>query len=309
MGNAVMFATRRWSIISFTGLLTAGPMLVPVPAAAADRVLQTFRTGQFVLDLAIAGCRSSECPVEVRLRRDKRIIDRLSLPVPASSQRATAEITDSMWGADEGLKAWATGEENAYISTVARVLRMAPRTTALLVTQRYGYEHLKRSHLLLLPRAGKLVVAWEAGETQGPTWSTTEIVGSPGSDRQEVGYFYGFFDPDEDTAERLDLTRLSWNAAAGRVHEIPLPAPTMPLYLLDLGTHDTAAQARRAREANMCLSSYWVLDAGRFRADAGGKALVGMLYATRAAADQAARSVRRCLPGVTASVVTWTAAP
>jgi hypothetical protein len=304
-----MFATRRCRIVSLISLVTAGLLLVPVPAASADRVLQTFRAGQFLLDLAVAECRSSECPIEVRLRRDKRVIDRVTLPNMAGSQRATPETTGALCGADAGRKAWAIGEENDYVSTAARLLRVAPRTTALLVTQCSGYEHVKRNHLLLVPRAGKLVVAWEAGEGQGPTWSATEIVGSPGSDRQEVAHFYGFFEPEEDVSEPLDVIRLSWNAAAARVQETPLPAPTMPLYLLDLGTHDTAAQARQARAANTCLSSYWVLDASRFRAGAGGKAIVGMLYARRAAAYEAARSVRSCLPGVTASIVTWTAAP
>ena len=79
----------------------------------------------------------------------------------------------------------------------------------------------------------------------------------------------------------------------------------MPLYLLDLGTDVTVVEARH-RAANSCLSSYWVLDAGRFRAGATGKALLGMLYATRAAADQAARSVRRCLPRAHARILTAT---
>jgi hypothetical protein len=308
-GNAVMVAQRRCGIVSLTGLLAAGLMLVPVPAASADRVLQTFRAGQFLLELGIAECRSSECPIEVRLRRDKRVVDRVALPFAASSQRASIEPVDTTWGADAGRKAWATGEENNYVSTAARPLRIASRTTALLVSQLAGFDHLKRNHLLLVPRASKLVVAWEGREGAGPTWSATEIVGNPGSDRQEVAYFYGFFDPDEDVSERLDVIRLSWNAAAARVRETPLPARTMPLYLLDLGIHDTAVQARNARAASTCLSSYWVLDAGRFRAGAGGKAIVGRLYARRAAAYEAARSVRRCLPGVTASIVRWTAAP
>ena len=97
-----MVATRRWSIISLIGLLVAGLMLVAVPTASADRVLQTFRAGQFILDLAIAECRSSECPIKVRLRTGGRVINRVTLPVAASSQRATAEPVDTIWGADAG---------------------------------------------------------------------------------------------------------------------------------------------------------------------------------------------------------------
>jgi len=302
-----MAAAQRCSIASLVGLLTAGLVLVPVPAASADRVLQTFRADRFVLDLVITKCRSSECPIQVRLRRANRVIDRVTLPNAASSQRVTAETTDTLWGADAGRRAWATGEEADYLSTAARLLRIAPQTTALLLTQRSGFEHLKRNHLLLVPRAGKLVVAWEAGEGQGPTWSATQIIGSR-PDRREIVYFNGFYDPDEDTAERLDAVRLTFHAASARLREAALPMRTMPLYLLNLGIHETVAQAREVRSADpYCLTAHWILDAGRFRAGASGKAIVGSLYATRAAAEEAARSVKSCLPDVTAAVETWTA--
>jgi hypothetical protein len=296
-----MDAQRRCSIVGIIGS-AAGLMLIPVPAASIDRVLETFRADRFVLDLAIAECRSSECPIQVRLRTGGRIVDRVAVPFAAHSQRATAVTTDAHWRADTSRKAWATGEENSYVATTARLLQLAPRTPALLVSQLAGFEHLKRNHVLIVPRAGKLVVAWKAQEGAGPTWSATEIIGS--SDQQEIVHFYGFFYPAEDETESLDVVHLSWKVA--RVQETPLPAPTMPLYLLDLGTHDTAMQARQARTANTCLSPHWVLDAGRFHAGAGGKAVIGTLYATRAAADQAARIVRQCLPGVNARVITIT---
>jgi hypothetical protein len=302
-----MAAAQRCSIVSLVGVLAAGLTLVPVPAASADRVLQTFHADRFVLDLAITKCRSSECSIQVRLRRANRVIDRVTLPNAVSSQHIRAETTDMLWGADAGRRAWATGEEANYVSTAARLLRIAPQTTALLVSQRSGFEHLKRNHLLLVPRAGKLVVAWEAGEGQGPTWSATQIIGS-NPDRREIIYFNGFYDPDEDTAERLDAVRLSFDAASARLREIALPTRTMPLYLLNLGIHESVAQARAARsEFPYCLTAHWILDASRFRADASGRAIIGSLYASRAAAEKAARSAKSCLPDVTAAVETWTA--
>jgi hypothetical protein len=298
-----MAAAQRCSIVGLVSLLAVGLTLIPFPAASANRVLQTFHTRRFVLDLAIADCRSSECPIQVRLRAARRVIDRVTLPVAASSQGTTAETTDTLWGADADRTAWATGEENDYVSTAARLLQLAPQSTALLVSQRYGFEHLKRNHLVILPRAGKLRIVWKAEEGSGPTWSATQILGSP--DRREIIYFRGFFDPDENTAERLDAVRLSFLAASARLRETAVPTHTMPLYLLNLGIHETVAQAREARSANAyCLAPYWILDASRFRASASGKAIVGMLYATREAAEQAARSVRRCTPGVKARVVT-----
>jgi hypothetical protein len=303
-----MAAAQRCRLASLVRLIAIGLTLIPVPAASADRVLQTFHAGRFVLDLAIAECRSSECPIQVRLRVASRVIDRVTLPIAAGSQRATAETTDTLSGADASHRAWATGEENDYVSTAARSLQLAPQTTALLVSQRYGFEHLKRNHLLILPRAGKLHIAWKAEEGSGPTWSATQIIGSP--DRQEIVYFHGFFDPDEVTAERLDAVRLSFHVASAHLRETALPNRAMPLYLLNLGIHETVAQAREARSTNAyCLTPYWILDAGRFRAGASGQAIIGGLYAIRASAEAAARAAKSCLPGVTAAVKTWTMAP
>ena len=314
-------AARRCWLVSLLGLAMTGlamtglatPDVSAEAMAAAARtgravVLQTFGAGQFGFDLAIAQCRRSECPVEVRLRSAGRIVDRVTLPVAASSQRARTEIVDAVWGADPGLKAWATGAEHRYVSTVARLLRLTPRTTALLVSQQYGFEHLKRNHLVILPRAGKLHIVWKAEEGSGPTWSATQIIGSP--DRREIVYFHGFFDPDENTAERLDAVRLDFDAASARLHETALPDRARPLYLLNLGIHETVAQAREARSANAyCLTPYWILDASRFRADAGGQAIIGALYATRASAEAAARAAKGCLPGVTASLEMCRARP
>ena len=303
-----MAGARRRSLASLLSLLTIGLTVIPVPAASASRVLQSFHTGRFVLDLAIAECHSSECPIEVRLRATSRVIDRVTLPVAASSQRATAETTDTLWGADARHRAWATGEDNDYVSTAAHLLRLAPQATALLVSQRYGFEHTKRNHLMILPRAGKLHIIWKTEEGSGPTWSATQIIGGP--DRQQIVFFHGFFDPDEDTAERLDAVRLDFDAASARLHESALPNRATPLYLLNLGIHETVAQGREARSTNAnCLAPFWILDAGRFRAGAGGRAIVGSLYATRASAEAAARAAKSCLPGASASVETWTSAP
>jgi hypothetical protein len=212
-------------------------------------------------------------------------------------------------GADSGLKAWATGEESDHAATVARVLRLAPQTTALLVSQQYGFEHVKRNHLVILPRAGKLTIAWKAEEGAGPTWSAPQIIRGQKGGRHEVVYLRGFYEPEEDAADRLDLARLRWDDASERLRETALPARNEPLYRLDLGTHDTAAQARQARSMNFCLSPYLVLDASHFRAGGGGKAMIGMLFASRAQAEKAARDVKKCQPDATVSVVTWAAAP
>jgi hypothetical protein len=279
-------------------------------AASSDKaiVLQTFHAGTFELDLAIAKCRSSECPIQVRLLRQGHVVDRVTLPVAAASQRAKAETVDPLWGAETGLKAWATGAEGEYVSTVGRVLTVAPRTTGLLVSQRFGFEHLKRNHLVILPRDSRLSVVWKAEEGAGPTWSATQILPKGAGEGEDIAYFRGFSEPAENEADRVDAVRLSWNAVSANFQETPLPDRATPLYLLNLGVYEGIAKAREERFANAyCLSPYWILDASSFPGLSGGKAVVGMVYTQRASADAAARSVKTCLPSVTASVLEWTA--
>jgi hypothetical protein len=296
------------------GLLVLGAVpRVPFALASAGAggktvVLQTFRSGTVAFDLAIAACRASECPVRVQLVIKGKVVDSFTLPVAAHSQRPKAETVDPLWGADVGLRAWATGVEGQYVSTVGRPLTVASGTTGLLVTQRFGFEHLKRNHLFVVPRAGKVAVVWKAEEGAGPTWSATHILDNARG-TQDIAYFRGFSEPSETTADRLDAIRLSWNEASATFRETPLPDGGTPLYLLSLGTYETVAQARHERFANAyCLSPYWVLDASRFSGVSGGNAVVGMLYVQRAMADSAARSVKECLPSVNPSVVHWTEA-
>jgi hypothetical protein len=62
---------RRCSVVSLIGV-AAGLMLAPVPAASADRILQSFRAGRLILDLTIATRRpvqpSDACQVPMRAR-------------------------------------------------------------------------------------------------------------------------------------------------------------------------------------------------------------------------------------------------
>jgi len=103
------------------------------------------------------------------------------------------------------------------------------------------------------------------------------------------------------------VIRLSWDAASAGLRETLLPDRTNPLYLASVGTYPSMAEARRARLTNgYCLGAYWVLDAARFPALSGGKAVLGRIYTRREAADAAARSVKECLPAVASSVLRWT---
>ena len=262
----------------------AGVASTPAAAAAGDKavVLQTFHPGDLALDLAIARCRSSECPVQVRLLRQGRVVDRVTLPVAADSQQLT-------------------------VQTDARLLTVAPRTTGLLVTQTFGSDQPRSQyHLFILPRDGKLRVVWKVEADQS---SPIEFL--PGShEGQDIVYFRSVDETDENGPDRLDVLRLNWDAASLSFREIPLPDRATPLYLLNLGVYETIAQARKVRlDTYYSCPLSWILDARRFPGLSGGEAVIGMLYVSLAAADAAADTAKECVPSATPSVLEWTGSP
>jgi hypothetical protein len=278
------------------------------PADDKPIVLQTFHGENFDFDLTMLKCTLHECPIQVQLLDAGRVVDHLALPVPAVSRRLKAEAIDQDWGADPGLTAWRSGLEGDYVATAARMLTLAPQVSGLLVSQRYGFEHVKHNHLFVVPRHGKLRVLWKAEEGEGPTWSATQILPALPGQGHDIAYLQAFLDPEEAVAERFEAVRLRWDAVSARLQATPLPDPATPLYLLSLGAYESIAKAREKRSAySFCLSSYWVLDASPFPGLASSKAVIGKVYRQRSLAETAARSIKSCLPSMSTQVVTWSA--
>jgi hypothetical protein len=274
---------RRLRLLGAAIVAIAGVQFAPAAAAAGGNsvVLRTFHPGDLALDLAIARCRSSECPVQVRLLRQGRVVDRVTLPVAADSQQLA-------------------------VQTDARVLTVAPRTAGLLVTQTFGSDQPRAQyHLFILPRDGKLRVVWKVEADQS---SPIEIVPGSAHEGQDIVYFHGVDETDENGPDRLDVVRLSWDAASLSFRETPLPDRATPLYLLNLGVYATIAQARRVWLDNYYSCPLtWILDARRFPGvGRGGEAIIGMLYVSRASAEEAARTGKECVPSATPSVLEWT---
>jgi hypothetical protein len=282
----------------------------PPPSEADEKpiVLETFHAGNLDLDLTMQPCRLHECPIHVRLLDAGHVVDHVALPIPASYRRIKAEAVDQDWGADQGLTAWRSGFESDYVATVGRVITIAPQTTGLLVTQRHGFEPVKREHLLVLVRRGKLRVIWKAQESPGATWSATRVLSGSDARSQDIAYFQGFVDPTGAAADHFEAVRLKWAGASASFNSTPLPDASMPLYLLSLGTYVSAAQAREERSMrSFCLAPYWVLDASAFPMKPHANAVIGKIYMRRSLAEAAAQQVKSCLPSIRPTVVQWAA--
>ena len=152
--------------------------------------LQRFDAQKGVFELGIAPCNADGCAIEVRWIENNKLVSSLAMPVQAANHETQNEVTDLNWGADTGLQAWATGEESAYVSTAARLVNLDKDSDGLLVSQFFGFDHLKRLHRLVVLRDSKLVVAWDFDESAGPTWSATTVLGS--GTAQQIALFSTF---------------------------------------------------------------------------------------------------------------------
>jgi hypothetical protein len=272
----------------------------PPVKSAAKAELQSILLREFALPphfmrLSIGACQES-CPVQVELLQQGQLLDTHILPVAASGNQSTEETVDEYWGADPGLTAWAIGEEESYVSTTARLVQVAPGTLGLLLTQRFGFEHVKRAHVLLLVQQGKLVPAWEASEAPGPHPTTTLVApdGKPG---------FVFVDVTDRTSEEsvdvMAVSQVFQAAATAKPTQQVLPRPDFPLYLLHTDAYSSASEARGARDA--CLAGLWVLDGGTYR-QGQGAAFLGALFTQRKAAEQVQQTIAQCDPNARSSI-------
>jgi hypothetical protein len=275
-----------------------------VPSGA--KTLQTFPADGYAYELAIGACEKDVCPITVALMEGTQTVDRLGLPVSASTQQANEESVDLTWGADPGLRAWATGQDQAYVGVAARPVKLGSRGTGLLVTERYGFDHLKRQHLLLGRDGRKLAQLWAADEGSGPTWSATQVAPRSG-EGQTVVFWQGFFAEPEGKPDSLRVQELSWDETSRTLRASPGPDETSPLFLTIAGQYSTVAQARKAKTASGdCLDAFWVLSTDSYPGLQPGRVIIAAPSATRVAADTLRETAARCLPAPRISIASFT---
>lgn len=274
------------------------------PKDEGPLVLKTFAIGEFAFQLVIEPCHNDECPIEVLLLKGEAVADRVKMPVAATSRDVNVEDVDEAWGADPRLKGWGSGIEDGYVGTTARLIRLAPNQTGLLVDQLDGFQVLKRQHVLLLPKGDKLRKIWSFEEGQGPTWSETRVVPAQTLDRQDLVVFIGFSNPDPGILNQMQAQRLHWDTALHAIKKTMLPNAKQSMFLLQMGVYSTVAAAQKAngRDAD-CAHGLWVLSTNPYSGLPAGKVLLGIFYATSSEAEAAAAKIRNCSSRLTPLVL------
>jgi hypothetical protein len=134
-----------------------------------------------------------------------------------------------------------TGDDEDAIATFARPIAIAPGSTALLVHQSGGAEHVKRLHYLFVADGPRLLRAWRGWEGQGFTSSSVDTMDVDADGRPEL-LFWRFVSRDGAVSD-WELSVHRWNAARGKMEEIPASAGAPPLFAAVAATFPGAAAA------------------------------------------------------------------
>jgi hypothetical protein len=251
--------------------------------------------------LVIEACKDGVCPQAVHLVKGSRVVDSMKLEWPSVSQESEAEPVDAAWGAgdplglEQPLSAFATGNEATSVSVAARPVHLDKARTALLVTQRAGWEHLKHHHDLFAVDNGKLNRLWSGAEGPGPTWSSTDVISGPGQS-QQILYFSAFQYPNADMPDTLSVTRIAWDTQHKKIVESSVGGYT-ELQLLVLGNYAAIGPARTAyNRAGGCFTPLmWVLDSRQFPGS-GDRFLLGTLTSRPRLASALLDAAKTCTP-------------
>ncbi|MBI3560854.1 MAG: hypothetical protein HY080_03970 [Gammaproteobacteria bacterium] len=270
---------------------------IATPDGKTYLALERFDTKQGAFELGIAPCTAEGCAFEVRWLEKNKPVATIALPILAADQITEKEQTGFDWGADPGLYAWGTGMENSYVSTVGRLVNLDSETVGLLVTQLYGFDHLKRLHRLIVPRNGKLVYLWEF--TESPGYSTSAAVVAPPFG---ITLFYFTYHYEESNADRLSVTHLVLNKDKS---ELVPASPGRVAAALLVGDFDSTNRAYKHRQADSgrCFFRYYVLASDSIATLPSGHSALARVFMRREEAQAEQQRLIQCGVTLTMSVV------
>jgi hypothetical protein len=238
-------------------------------------------------EVAAEPCLKEGCSVTVELLAGQHVLDRHVLEMKFSSSRFEKSKLEPGDGFGDpsyskpGTTVWRSGEDEDETVLVISPFLLQPGLTGILIDQRYGFEHVKRRHVLLAPKDNRLVELWKESEGAGPTYSTAVPVGiSQG--RESLLFYNVFFNPGDNASDKLHLQSLIYDSASGTM------APySRQFNALVIGPFHTVAEARKQRSSHSsCSRALWVLPAKEFKGPANEYVL-----STVASTSEIARSV------------------
>jgi hypothetical protein len=281
--------------------------------AASPQLLQSFPAAPYTFDLTQEACfasgggdasREAECAFGVNLVAGSKVLDRVRIGEPGCGPATPTSITLAL-GADRDAKAWSSSDEDCDMAVAARTVALGPRAAALLITALHGVESSHRSHWLYLARTGKVETPWShAEDSAGGHWTTATVL--PGSGGAQEVAFIDIAREAPGVPAKVTAQRLQVDPTTGRVTATPLPAPSYPLFVLQVGRFARASEATKLRQS--CLADLVVLRAGLFRGVKLPAFFLGAVFAQRPDAEAAVTAFATCAQIPETAIVEYPAA-
>ena len=192
-------------------------------------------------------------PFTVRLLKAGKPIDLIRLFLSGCGPGTPVAIGEVL-GADLDAKSWATDDDRCDINFAARSVDLAPQRTGLLLTQIMGSEYRYRSQDLYLAQSDRLRRIWSHAEPDTADERTkTRIIAAGEPGRQDVAYIE-LTRTREAVAAHFAAKRLHLDIATGEIVESPLPDENAALYLVQVGSFNSAKAALRV--SSKCLAPF-----------------------------------------------------
>ena len=144
-----------------------------------------------------------------------------------------------------GPAGWSLGTGDGGELCAVQSVRLAPDRPALLVSMESGFEHRSRRHDLVVRDGIQLRVAWSAVDPPGPAGSTV-VVHAKDETTDEVLFISTFAADDDASADRLEASRIRWDATKQDVVAAPVSCND-GVYLLNFGSFVSLKQASRVK--------------------------------------------------------------
>jgi hypothetical protein len=291
--------------VSF-GIGAASSASAPGPT---QTVLQSFPAPPRTYELTQEACspprpdadeKSRGCAFGVSLLEGGKVQDRALLGAAGCDAAEPDSVTLEL-GADPDAKAWLTRDEHCHTAVGARTVELAPKVTALLVTEQQGFEYRFRFHWLFLPRNGKLETLWNLEEGDLATqWTRTAVIpGVTGKDIALIEVDRTF----KAVTVRVAAQRLHFDPPSGKVVSSPLPDKAASLFVLQV---EGARHPYKAIAAQECLGDFVVLRGALFPGLKLPASFPGVLFASRAHAEAALAALAQCGVPTKAKIVEYT---
>lgn len=302
ISTAFLLAAMSVAVIALSGCsrkdeIRFNNLAGTTPDGTKHLVLESYEAKKGRFELVVAPCSPDGCAYEVRWHVAGKPVSTISMPVSAPNQEVTkTEIRSDPWGGGPGIFSWGAGEENSYVSTVAWPIRIDANTDGLLVTQQYGFDHIKRVHRLVVPKNDRLVFLWEYTEGAGWTWSAAMI--TPPS---AITFFYSFryfgekHHGDRPDADDLRVTRFSFDVDKGVL--IPVSPNTVVAAALVAGDFllpDAAYNFQFKNDPEHCLQNYYAVSSTSIGGLPKGRTALAQVFTNRIEAEKEKRRLVQC---------------